>query len=43
MAMVAMKEKGKEKVVMVVVTKREKKVEERRELGETTEELMGLG
>jgi hypothetical protein len=36
MAMVAMKEKGKEKVVMVVVTKREKKVEERRELGETT-------
>jgi hypothetical protein len=36
MAMVAMKEKGKEKVLMVVVTKREKKVEERRELREIT-------
>jgi hypothetical protein len=36
MAMVVMKEKSKEKVMMVVVTKRENKVEERKELGEIT-------
>ncbi len=34
--MVVMKEKSKEKVMMVVVTKRENKVEERKELGEIT-------